>query len=335
MTAQDNNKTSPKTGDGAKAAVERPARVGEGAGAQGRNDPIIEVRNVALTLDRPVLKNVSLAVRRGETVAVMGASACGKTTLLRLIMGVYKPDKGEVLLFGKDIGKMSREDLNKVRTHFGIVFQLGALYNNMTVGENVALPLREHTELDSKIIEIMVKMKLEQVGLRRFENSMPGKISGGQQKRVGLARAIALDPEILFYDEPTAGLDPITANQITQLIMDLNNTLNVTSVVVTHDRECAFKAADRIAVMYDGEILDEGPPEKIRNSSHPYVKQFIEGAPDGPIPLWQSSAAYIEDLVSEAAIAAKTPLIKKIFHAVLLAIFVLVALAGIYYFFFG
>jgi phospholipid/cholesterol/gamma-HCH transport system ATP-binding protein len=267
---------------------------------QNDKEPIIEVRNVAKSFEgRVVLENINLAVRRGETVAIMGGSGCGKTTLLRLLMGVYTCDKGEVLLFGRDIAKMSRDELNQVRKRFGIVFQMGALYNSMTVGENVALPLKEHTELDDKIIEIMVKMKLELVGLRGFENFMPAQISGGMQKRVGLARAIVLDPEILFYDEPTAGLDPIMSGVITQLILDLNKKIGVTSVVVTHDRECAFKTSNRIAMMYAGKILQEGTPEEIQHTTNPWVQQFIKGAPDGPIPLRQSSKKYFEDLVGD------------------------------------
>ena len=333
---EDPNKTTAKPGSSETAGAERPDAAGKPADAKQSNDAIIEVRNVAMTFaGRQVLKDVSLVVRRGETVAVMGGSGCGKTTLLRLLMGVYRPEKGEVLLFGKDIGKMSRDELNQVRKRFGIVFQFAALYNSMNAGENVALPLKEHTELDDKIIEIMVKMKLELVGLRKFENSMPAKLSGGQQKRVGIARAIALDPEILFYDEPTAGLDPITSGQITQLIVDLNKTLGVTSVLVTHDKSCAFKAADRIAVMSEGQILAEGTPNEIQNSSNAFVRQFIEGAPDGPIPLRQSSDAYVEDLVRDDGTGAKRSLLVRILHAILILIPVLLILVGIYYFFFG
>ena len=269
---------------------------------QDNNEPIIEVRNVAKSFPGRgvVLENINLVVRRGETVAIMGGSGCGKTTLLRLLMGVYKCDHGQVLLFGKDIAKMSWDELNQVRKRFGIVFQMKALYNSMTVGENVALPLKEHhRELDDKIIEIMVKIKLELVGLRGFENFMPAQISGGMEKRVGLARAIALDPEIIFYDEPTLGLDPIMSGVITQLISDLKKKMGVTSVVVTHDRECAFKTSNRIAMMYAGKILQEGTPEEIQHTTNPLVKQFIAGAPDGPIPLRQSSKKYFEDLVGD------------------------------------
>lgn len=305
--------------------------------AQNNNEPVIEARNVALSFGRlKVLHDINLVVRRGETVVVMGGSGCGKTTLLKIMMGVHRPDSGEMLLFGRDISKMTRDELNQVRRRFGIVFQAGALYNSMTVGENVALPLKEHTDLDDNIIEIMVKMKLELVGLRGYENYMPSEISGGMKKRVGLARAIALDPEILFYDEPTAGLDPITSGVITQLILDLNKKLGVTSVVVTHDRECAFKVADRIAMMYQGKFLEEGSPEQIKNSTNPIVRQFIEGAPDGPIPLRQSSTKYIEDLVGEGTSAkAKVSALKRAVTVGSVLLFVFLLMAGMLYIVFG
>jgi phospholipid/cholesterol/gamma-HCH transport system ATP-binding protein len=288
-----------------------------------------------------VLENINLTVRRGETLAIMGGSGQGKTVLLRLLTGVYKPDAGEVLLFGKDIGKMTRDELDEIRKRFSIVFQGGALYNSMTVGENVALPLKEHQpDLDPNIVEIIVKMMLDLVGLRGFEGHMPAEISGGMAKRVAVARAIALDPDILFYDEPTAGLDPIMSSVITQLIIDLNKKLNVTSVVVTHDRECAFKAASQIAMIYQGRILDQGPPEQIRNSINGIVRQFIEGAPDGPIPLRQSSDDYMQYLVSEGGLGkvhragrstGPKSLVARMISGVLLSAFVILIIAGIWY----
>ena len=181
---------------------------------------------------------------------------------------------------------------------FGILFQSGALYNSLTVGENIALPMREHSELDDEIIDIMVKMKLELVGLRDFGDLMPGQISGGMKKRVGLARAIALDPEIIFYDEPSAGLDPIVAGVVDMLIMDLSKKLGVTSLVVTHDMNSAFKIADRMFMLYEGCVVATGTPEEIRNSDDPVVKQFITGAPDGPIPLRMSKTSFAKDLIS-------------------------------------
>ncbi|MBM4087373.1 MAG: ATP-binding cassette domain-containing protein, partial [Planctomycetes bacterium] len=206
-------------------------------------------------------------------------------------------EAGSICVFGKEITTMSEAELNEVRKKFGILFQSGALYNSMTVGENVALPMREHTELDDNIISIMVKMKLELVGLRDFDHLKPAQLSGGMQKRVGLARAIALDPEILFYDEPTTGLDPITAGVINQLIVDLSDKLGVTSLVVTHDMNSAFMVADKMMMLYEGKVVQQGTPDEIRNTSNPLVKQFISGAPDGPIPLRRSSKEYALDLV--------------------------------------
>ena len=247
---------------------------------------------------RTILKDISFEVAKAETLVILGGSGCGKSTLLRCLIGACVPDTGSVHIFGKDITRISEQELDKIRLRFGIVFQTGALYNSMTVGENVALLLIEHTNLSRNIINIMVKMKLELVGLRDFEDLLPAQISGGMQKRVALARAVALDPEILFYDEPTSGLDPIVASVIDKLIMDLSKKLGVTSVVVTHNMESAFKIADRIIVLYDGNIIQEGSAEEIRNSSNEFVQQFISGSPDGPIPLHRSSRDLAEDLMS-------------------------------------
>jgi len=265
---------------------------------QSASETVIEVCDLVKSFDgRVVLDGVSFSVRRGETVVVMGGSGCGKSTVLRHLIGAYRPDSGTVRLFGQDITAMGEEELNEVRKRFGILFQAGALYNSMTVGENVALPMREHADLDERIIEIMVKMKLELVGLRGFEHLKPAQISGGMAKRVGLARAIALDPEILFYDEPTTGLDPITAGVIDQLIIDLSRKLNVTSVAVTHDMNSAFKIADRMVMLYDGKVIEDGPTEQFRNPQDERVRQFVTGAPDGPIPLRRASTDYAEDLM--------------------------------------
>ena len=247
---------------------------------------------------RTILKDISFEVTKAETLVILGGSGCGKSTLLRCLIGACVPDTGSVHIFGKDITRISEQELDKIRLRFGIVFQTGALYNSMTVGENVALLLIEHTNLSRNIINIMVKMKLELVGLRDFEGLLPAQISGGMKKRVALARAVALDPEILFYDEPTSGLDPIVASVIDKLIMDLSKKLGVTSVVVTHNMESAFKIADRIIVLYDGNIIQEGSAEEIRNSSNEFVQQFISGSPDGPIPLHRSSRDLAEDLMS-------------------------------------
>jgi len=248
--------------------------------------------------DREVLSGVHLEVRRGETLVVMGGSGCGKSTLLRHLMGATAPDSGIVEIFGKDLSTLDEDELNEIRKRFGVLFQSGALFNSMTVGENVALPLREHKQLDEDVIRIVVKMKLELVGLRDFEDLMPAQISGGMKKRVGLARALALDPEIIFYDEPGAGLDPVMAGVIDKLITDLSQKLGVTSVVVTHEMESAFQIADRMLMLYEGQVVASGTPDEIRWSTDDLVQQFIRGNPDGPIPLRRSRIDYEADLLA-------------------------------------
>jgi len=245
----------------------------------------IEVRGVRLAFeDRPILDGLSLQVMAGERMVILGSSGGGKTTLLRVMLGVYPPDAGEVRVFGRNIAAIGEEELNALRRRWGVVFQNGALYNSMTVGENVALPLRENTQLDDNIISVMVRMKLDLVGMRDCEDLKPAQLSGGMAKRVGLARAIALDPEILFYDEPTTGLDPITAGAIMALVNDLAQKSGSTSVIVTQDMRCAFTCADRIALLWAGRVHALGSPEEIRSSADPLVRQFIAGEPDGPIP---------------------------------------------------
>jgi phospholipid/cholesterol/gamma-HCH transport system ATP-binding protein len=262
--------------------------------------PILELAGVQKVFDgRAVLKDIQLAVAPGETLVIIGGSGSGKSTLLRTIIGEYAPDGGHVLMWGEDACCASHKRLDQIRQRFGILFQSGALYSSMTVGENVALPLREHTDLDENIIRMVVKMKLELVGLRDFEDLMPSQISGGMRKRVGLARAIALDPEILFYDEPTAGLDPIATSVIDQLVIDLRTKLGVTSIVVTHDMKSAMRIADRIAMLYQGEFIAVGPPQEFRDSRDDRVRQFVEGLADGPIPLRVSRTDYLEDLLGE------------------------------------
>jgi phospholipid/cholesterol/gamma-HCH transport system ATP-binding protein len=261
-------------------------------------EPVIRVEHVGIDFGgRRVLDDVDMEVYRGETAVIMGGSGCGKSTLLRIMVGSHVPTRGRVLLFGQDVVALSEEEIDQLRLRFGILYQSGALYNSMTVGENVALPMREHTSLDDSIIDIMVKMKLELVGLRDFNDLMPAQISGGMKKRVGLARAIALDPEILFYDEPTAGLDPIMSGVIDALIMDLSQKLGVTSVVVTHDMSSAFKIADRMFMLYGGKVVASGTPDEIRSSPDPVVQQFVTGAPDGPIPLRMSKTDFAKDLM--------------------------------------
>ena len=240
-------------------------------------EPILELRGIQKFFDgRQVLKDINLVVAPGETVVILGPSGCGKSTLLRTIIGEETPDSGHVYLWGEDACCASPARLDRLRQRFGILFQSGALYSSMTVGENVALPLREHTDLDDDIIRMVIKMKLELVGLRDFENLMPNQISGGMRKRVGLARAIARDPEILFYDEPTSGLDPIATSVIDQLIIDLGAKLGVTSIVVTHDMKSALHIGDRIAMLYGGEFIAVGRPDVFRIAST-WLRRFQWG----------------------------------------------------------
>jgi phospholipid/cholesterol/gamma-HCH transport system ATP-binding protein len=248
---------------------------------------------------RKVLQGVSLEVREGETLVIMGGSGCGKSTLLRIITGLLEPDEGQALHFGRAITGASEEEKHEICKGFGMLFQGAALFNSLTVGENVALPLREHTKVAEEIVRIIVKVKLELVGLTGFEDFMPYEISGGMKKRVGLARAIVLDPKIVFYDEPGAGLDPITACMIDHLIRNLSKKLKITSVVVTHEMKSAFRIADRMIVLHQGRIVAEGTPEEIQNSSHAYVKQFIRGEFEGPVHFQETRDNYLKGIFGE------------------------------------
>src|SRR5581483_3593099 len=206
-----------------------------------------------------------------------------KSTLLRLMIGNVRPNGGDVVAFGKCVSKMSENELDDYRKSIGVLFQSGALFNSMSVADNVALPLREHTDLPESTIEIMVKIKLELVGLREHAEKMPAELSGGMKKRAGLARAISLDPKVLFYDEPSAGLDPVTSAEIDQLIIDLNRKLGVTSVVVTHEMDSAFRIADRMVLLDRGKFIVSGTPEEMRDSTDPLVRQFVHGLIEGPL----------------------------------------------------
>jgi len=261
-------------------------------------NPIIKIRNLVKEFDgRRVLDGVNLDINEGETLVVMGGSGCGKSTFLRLVVGLLEPTEGSVEYSGKNIVGMPAQEFDEIKKTFGILFQGAALFNSLTVGENIALPLREHTDLADKIIDIITKVKLELVGLTGFENLLPSQISGGMKKRVGLARAIAMDPKIVFYDEPGAGLDPITASVVDQLIMDLTKKLGITSVVVTHEMKSAFRIADRMIMFHQGKVIAEGTAKEIKNSDNPFVVQFINGDVDGPIRLKRSSEEYQKSLL--------------------------------------
>ncbi|HEV2803762.1 MAG TPA: ABC transporter ATP-binding protein [Chthoniobacterales bacterium] len=249
-------------------------------------DPIVEVTDLFRKFgDRTVIDNLSFTIHRGETLVIMGGSGCGKSTLLRHIIGVMKPTAGSIKIFGQEITDMNDREIAGVRRRFGMLFQSGALLASLTVGENVALPLLQHTDLSAGEIEETVTQKLQMVGLNGFNKSKPAEISGGMRKRVGLARALALDPELLFSDEPTSGLDPIMTAVVDKLTLELTNDEGMTAVVVTHDMTSAFRIATRMIMLGHGRILAQGTPDEIRTHPDPEVQQFINGEPDGPTPL--------------------------------------------------
>ena len=268
-------------------------------------EPIIEVRDLVKKFgSRTVLNGVSFTVHRGDTLIIMGGSGCGKSTVLRHIIGSLKPTSGSIKIFGEEITAMSPAEFDKIRLRFGMNFQFGALLQSLTVGENVALPLLENSRVDPGIVDLVVKMKLELVGLTGFEHLKPAEISGGMRKRVALARAVALDPELLFSDEPTSGLDPIMTAVIDELTLDLTRKLHMTAVVVTHDMVSAFRIGTQMLVLGAGRragtVIAYGAPEEIRNSPDPEVQQFIKGEPDGPVPLKLSPEDYIDRLLGTA-----------------------------------
>ncbi|MBC7362257.1 MAG: ABC transporter ATP-binding protein [Candidatus Aminicenantes bacterium] len=236
--------------------------------------------------EKKVLKGVNLEIQPGETMVIIGQSGSGKSVLLKHIIGIMKPDSGKIFVDGQEITSLSSEEMMKLSRKFGMLFQGAALFDSLTVAENVAFGLRRHTNLSEEEIKEMVTASLERVGLRGVENLLPYELSGGMKKRVGLARAIAYSPEIILYDEPTTGLDPIRADAINDLILQLKKDLKVTSIVITHDMNTTYKVADRIAMLYDGRIIEVGTPEEIKNSANPVVQQFIHGRATGPIAEW-------------------------------------------------
>ena len=245
---------------------------------------MIEAKNVLKSFaGRVVLNRLNLQVVKGETLVIIGRSGCGKSVLLKHFMGILKPDQGEVLVDGLNVGALATKDLNHLRMRFGMLFQASALFDSMTVGENVGFALVEHTSLSSKAVQQRVEESLELVGLKGIQDLKPSELSGGMKKRVALARAICMQPEILLYDEPTTGLDPIMADAINDLIIELHDKLKVTSVAVTHDMVSAYKIATRIAMMYQGQIIHIGTSEEIRSATDPVVRQFITGSAQGPI----------------------------------------------------
>ncbi len=245
---------------------------------------MIEIKGLKKSFhDKPVLRGVDLTIETGESIVIIGRSGCGKSVLLKHIIGLIQPDGGNIIIDGEDITRMTEEELYRVRRKFGVLFQGAALFDSMTVWENIALGLLENSNLSEDEINRIVQEKLNLVGLPNIENLKPAELSGGMKKRVGLARALAMNPSYVLYDEPTTGLDPIMADIINRLVIDLNEKLDVTTVVVTHDMVSAYKIADRIVMLHRGIILFSGTPEEVKNTDNEVVRQFIEGRADGPI----------------------------------------------------
>jgi len=239
-------------------------------------EAMISVRDLRVNYgEREILHGLTFEVMRGETLVILGGSGSGKSTLLRTLVGLERPSSGEIWLKGKNLAAISDAERNAIRKRIGMSFQGGALFGSMTVGENVALPLREHTRLEEPTIEIIVRLKLDQVGLAGFENYLPSQLSGGMKKRAAVARAMAMDPEILFFDEPSAGLDPIIAAGVDELILELKKAFHMTIVVVTHELASAFLIADRMVLIEKGNIVASGSREEMRSSAHPRVRQFL------------------------------------------------------------
>jgi len=259
--------------------------------------PGISVRNLRVNYgEREILHSISFDVPAGETLVILGGSGSGKSTLLRTLVGLEKPSAGEIWMGNKNFAAMSDAERDALRKKLGMSFQSGALFGGMTVGENVALPLNEHTPLDESTIEIMVRLKLDQVGLSGFENYMPAQLSGGMKKRAAIARAMAMDPEMLFFDEPSAGLDPIIAAGIDELILKLKKAFRITIVVVTHELASAFLIADRMILIDKGNIVAAGTPEELRASEQPRVRQFLDRVPE---PELTGEIDYLQMLTGE------------------------------------
>jgi phospholipid/cholesterol/gamma-HCH transport system ATP-binding protein len=249
---------------------------------------LIKIRVVNLQKsfgENHVLRGVHLEIQQGESMVVIGGSGSGKTVLIKCIIGLIRPDGGEIYVDGLEITSLNERRLNEVRKKFGMLFQGGALFDSMKVWENVGFGLRQQTRLGEEEIRRIATEKLRLLGLKDVEDLMPAELSGGMKKRVSLARAIALEPEMLLYDEPTAGIDPVVADAINELIIQMREKLNVTSIAITHDMKSAYKIGDRIAMLYQGKIIEVGTPDDIKNSPNPIVQQFIQGKSEGPIQL--------------------------------------------------
>ncbi len=258
---------------------------------------LIEIQNVSFSYaDRSIISDLSLVIPRGKAVAIMGGSGCGKTTLLNLIGGRISPSKGDVVVDGLSVPTLNTKELFDLRKRMGMLFQTGALLTDLSVFENVAFPIREHTRLPENILRKVVLMKLETVGLRGARELMPSELSGGMARRVALARAIALEPMMIMYDEPFTGLDPISKGVIAKLIRELNEILGITSIIVSHDVVDACAISDYAYLMGDGRIIGQGTPDDVQRSGSEHVRQFMDGLPDGPVPYQYPAGEYLDDL---------------------------------------
>jgi len=261
-----------------------------------KSDTLVELRDVRFGYgERVILDGISLTVPRGKVTALMGASGGGKTTVLRLIGGQYRAQSGSLTFEGQEVGAMNQAELYTMRRRMGMLFQFGALFTDLSVFDNVAFPLREHTDLNESMIRDIVLMKLQAVGLRGARDLMPSEVSGGMARRVALARAMALDPQLVMYDEPFAGLDPISLGTAARLIRQLNDTLGLTSVIVSHDLDETFHIADQIIVLANGKIAAQGTPSEVRSSTDPLVHQFVSAAPEGPVRFHYPGPTVMDD----------------------------------------
>ncbi|MCK4846437.1 MAG: ABC transporter ATP-binding protein [Deltaproteobacteria bacterium] len=248
---------------------------------------MIEIKGLSKSFNsKKVLDDVNLSIEQGKITVIIGRSGEGKSVLIKHIIGLLKPSSGKILIDGKDITKINGKDLNRMRKRFGMLFQGGALFDSMTVGENVAFPLKEQTDLPRGKIKQIVRTKLERVGLKGIEDMMPSELSGGMKKRVGLARAIVMDPEIVIFDEPTTGLDPIMSDSIGELMLETQHALDTTYVAITHDISLTYKIADHVAMLHEGRVIAEGTVEEIKANPNPILRQFLEGRAEGPIKVY-------------------------------------------------
>jgi phospholipid/cholesterol/gamma-HCH transport system ATP-binding protein len=271
--------------------------------ASANHANLIEIKNLTFKRgERIIYNDISLSIPQGKVTGIMGPSGIGKTTLLRLIGGQIRPESGQILFAGKDIPQLSRKDLYETRKRMSMLFQSGALFTDMSVYDNIAFPIREHSQLPEAIIEKIVLMKLEAVGLRGARDLQPSELSGGMARRVALARAIALDPELILYDEPFAGQDPISMGVIVRLIKALNDALGLTSVVVSHDVPEVMSIADYIYIIAEQKIIGQGTPKQIEQDDSPLVKQFVRGEADGPVPFHFNAPSYRNELIKSSSV---------------------------------